>query len=978
MLGVDAVKRLGQALTTAAEQGKVKDCLKVLDELEKGVEPTEAFLKATKIGVLVNKVGRQPEGDERVSRAAKTLVKEWKLRLHKDPSIDKKAIELAASAGLPSAASDASSAASPSHDSPPVVDQEVPIEFEVMANLQPLGSKRPAPSLVESARSKPLPIPTKTVRHRKRSPPSDGSGGDKATPPPSKRVKTEPARAQQKGAEPAARTHKTDKVDLSAVFMATVNCPQKQFKTRVTACQALYDALAHGSDAAVDRLVELALDIEVAMWRKAEHDKGAGKAQQAYTQHVRSLYQHIRSDKTPWVRQQLLDNELIPEQLVEMTPSQFKTTEQRELDEAIQKQAMKEACFSTRSIEEEMRTTVMWRGGGSYVAKSTPPSTSSGLVSTSVPSATSTSGTTSVLSAGVAPLASPSTSRLAQSFLQEGDGELSSVFGSVLSPRDSWQCAACTEKFRQEEVIYPHPDAKHDTTKSEVFFCRQCFADRFRKGNCKKCKHAVLSDAPFVKHDGNLWHQECYACSYCSDPATEPVIDFAGMPSCEACFDAEAYKTCGIPPSPHLGQSEFFQSAPILPAPSKWGRPSLATSPVSSSSAANKSVWSSRAGAAIDATPKPGTQSTKLSRLQLERDNSPIAPSLNELGDKLQRVGLQGSPWRKPAVDTAQRSHPALNAPTMSTRRPLPTIPSVATDSPTAASTSRSTSPTKPSFVRQQHAPPSTPAAKPAPVRSPESRTTCTVCSAPLGDDEVVELASDGTRMHSACFCCGGCGEQLGSGRFIETEARWWHHACAPAPKRYRSIVTSLKEEPRGEAEEQEVEPVEPDADDAGCASCTRALGYSRCITVPRTGKMYHEACFRCAACTRVFKGGSGEKGFVEGKDGLPYHADCVPVSRVTPSSPQDGAPTSSSLPTSRSIRSLPDSHALPPKYTIPSSPTKAVEPSLFSRRPRPPAGLGGLLICAGCSVRATDKETVAANAGSAKMGSCGARRAGR
>ncbi len=54
----------------------------------------------------------------------------------------------------------------------------------------------------------------------------------------------------------------------------------------------------------------------------------------------------------------------------------------------------------------------------------------------------------------------------------------------------------------------------------------------------KKCKYAVLSDAPFVKHDGNMWHkvrtwlmflpastkrggadceflQECYTCSYC-------------------------------------------------------------------------------------------------------------------------------------------------------------------------------------------------------------------------------------------------------------------------------------------------------------------------------------------------------------------------------------------------------------------------------------------------------------------------------
>jgi hypothetical protein len=31
----------------------------------------------------------------------------------------------------------------------------------------------------------------------------------------------------------------------------------------------------------------------------------------------------------------------------------------------------------------------------------------------------------------------------------EADGELSSVFGSVLNPKDNWQCVACIRKFKQ-------------------------------------------------------------------------------------------------------------------------------------------------------------------------------------------------------------------------------------------------------------------------------------------------------------------------------------------------------------------------------------------------------------------------------------------------------------------------------------------------------------------------------------------------
>lgn len=116
----------------------------------------------------------------------------------------------------------------------------------------------------------------------------------------------------------------------------------------------------------------------------------------------------------------------------------------------------------------------------------------------------------SVRPGALLPAPQPSPTKLAQSFLNvDGEGELSSVFGSVLSPEDHWQCAACATKFRQvrrtvafasgvarstfaevltrhhaqEEVIYPHPEAQQDPSLGETFFCRQCFADRFRKGD---------------------------------------------------------------------------------------------------------------------------------------------------------------------------------------------------------------------------------------------------------------------------------------------------------------------------------------------------------------------------------------------------------------------------------------------------------------------------------------------------------------
>uniref|UniRef100_A0A0K3CAL4 BY PROTMAP: gi/647401258/emb/CDR47384.1/ RHTO0S14e02784g1_1 [Rhodosporidium toruloides] n=1 Tax=Rhodotorula toruloides TaxID=5286 RepID=A0A0K3CAL4_RHOTO len=601
----------------------------------------------------------------------------------------------------------------------------------------------------------------------------------------------------------------------------------------------------------------------------------------------------------------------------------------------------------------------------------------------------------------VAPARPPSPTKLAQSFLQQDDGELSSVFGSVLSPKDNWQCAACTSKFRQEEVIYPHPDVKSDASLAEVFFCRQCFAERFRKGNCKRCKYAVLSDAPFVKYDGNLWHEACYTCSYCEDPSTSPVIDFAGLPSCEACFDSEAYKTRGIPPSPHLSQSEWGKKpVSVLPPPSKWGRPSL---PSASLGAAKKSnVWTSKAAPASSSSYKStvtvNEEKPKAWRVRAERDKSPIAPSLDELGTRLRQAGLvdtpaaagQTSPLKPGATTTGASSNPSSMASTKSSSFARPASPVKTSSRPASGSNSvfasNLLSPTKPTGSPARPAlapvqptanpprplpspvqPPSPtklPSSAPQPTLAPADPDTCPICRLDLGYGEFVELPKTGQVMHRDCFRCGGCEERLGTGKHVEAEGRWWHQQCAPAPKRYRTIITSLAEPDASSDDAPAPEPpltAELDADDPSCSGCGRPLGYGQSVTIPRSGKSFHKDCFCCAGCSGALGEQRGERGFVE-VAGLPYHQKCTPPP-ASPSPAILASPffASDALTSSRSTR-LPTLPSFPPKHLPPpslSSSPAPREPSIFSRLRPPPSNLGGHLLCAGCSTRATEKETV-------------------
>ncbi|GAA5912129.1 hypothetical protein JCM6882_003062 [Rhodosporidiobolus microsporus] len=633
------------------------------------------------------------------------------------------------------------------------------------------------------------------------------------------------------------------------------------------------------------------------------------------------------------------------------------------------------------------------------------------------------------------PARPPSPSKLAQSFLdpQEGAGELRSVFGSVLSPKDHWQCCACAVAFKQEEVIYPHPYAKAGGEFAELFFCRQCFAERFRKGNCKKCKRAVLSDAPFVKHDQNVWHEECFACVYCENPVTAPVIDFAGRPSCEACFDAEAYRTNGFVPSPHLSQSEFHKTPISLPpAPSKWGRPSL----VPREAKSKENVWTSTrsspgelVGLGVSTAPAPDqarSHSTavepkpKAWRVQQERDRSPMVSSLNELGDKLRKAGFQDA--NNPAISAAapvpsskqafSRTSPAFssgpppnpNPPTSAAAERDPPSPSpikpvspsktiAERSSPWAASHSRSLSapvvkPMPPSSSRAPPAraplkavqPGSTPSrAAPSPTRArfptveeldpatpkDDDGTRCDGCRQELGYGEFIELPKTGRIFHRSCFVCGGCGENLNAGKHVEADGKRYHHECAPPPPRHRAIVTSLAE-PLPPSDVSDAPPAEPPRtvdladDEPSCTACGGALGYEKSVTVPKSGKRYHHNCFTCAKCEKPF-----DKGFVE-MSGMAYHEKCVPPPaspspsiRSSPFFAADLDARSAPIVSSRSSRpiSLPSLPSFPPKHASPAPSTSATQPSIFARRPRPPAGLGGLLVCAGCGTRATEKE---------------------
>ncbi|KAJ8297276.1 hypothetical protein OF846_000502 [Rhodotorula toruloides] len=1057
MLDATTVQELRKMLQSAQGAGDAKTCLDVLEKLDKGVVATEELLRETKIGVTVNKVAQSASSPE-VTAKAKALVQKWRSAvLPKEGRSMSRALlclpsekrEAGLTEGEGTFAASVSASASTSTtikkaSSPPAAESKSSQVKEekprwTTATVSPPESTSSSPTVPRpslSTRRPSLPATTST-------PPAPLKRPASATPDPDL---APPASKKARESAPPARTHETDSVCFDKIFPGAtgkgkkskggesedegekkVGKAGKANKVRASCCEALYDAIACDSTAETKTLAAKAIEIEQAVWdQNLPSDKMTPT--QAYRTKVRFLYQNLKTPGNRTLRMKVVDGEFEVAKLVVCSSADFRTAEQKALEEEVQKRSLQNACFdATSTLGEAMRETMKWRGGGRrcgeittgerckcggtsketvtkalfgsatsdrwsqrYVSRSPPKSPSPAPPDAKTfPTATTPLGTPSRTL--VAPARPPSPTKLAQSFLQQDDGELSSVFGSVLSPKDNWQCAACTSKFRQEEVIYPHPDAKGDASLAEVFFCRQCFAERFRKGNCKKCKYAVLSDAPFVKHDGNLWHEACYTCSYCEDPSTSPVIDFAGLPSCEACFDSEAYKTRGIPPSPHLSQSEWGKKpVSVLPPPSKWGRPSLPSASLGTAKKSN--VWTSKAAPASSAS-IPNDEKPKAWRVRAERDKSPIAPSLDELGTRLRQAGLADPPsqasFLKPGVtSTGASSKPASTASSKSSPFARPASPVKTSSRPASPNksvfASGLTSPTKPTSSParpalapvqptanpprplpspvQPSSPTKLPSSAPRPTPAPADPDACPICHRELGYGEFVELPKTSQVMHRDCFRCGGCEERLGTGKYVEAEGRWWHQQCAPAPKRYRTIITSLAEPDATSEDATTPDPpltAELDTDDPACSGCGRPLGYGQSVTIPRSGKSFHTDCFCCAGCSGALGTQRGERGFVE-VAGLPYHQKCAPPP-ASPSPAILASPffASDALSSSRSTR-LPTLPSFPPKHAPPpSAPSNPREPSIFSRLRPPPSNLGGHLLCAGCSSRATEKELV-------------------
>ncbi|SGY33022.1 BQ5605_C002g01436 [Microbotryum silenes-dioicae] len=501
------------------------------------------------------------------------------------------------------------------------------------------------------------------------------------------------------------------------------------------------------------------------------------------------------------------------------------------------------------------------------------------------------------------------------------------------------------------EVIYPHPNAKVDAQLSELYFCRECFAERFSKGTCKKCKCAVLSDAPFIRHDDRLWH-ELFNCRENPDPQTGPVIDFAGNPSCEACFDSEAYKTKGVPPSPHLAQKGFDMGpvkANLRPAPSKWGgsKAKLNLSP------AVKPTTQTRYGQDHSNTPAGNRNRALLAgndravpgwRLRNEREKSPIVASLDEMGNTFRRLGLERS--ESPLASSKRTDIAAQSTPVS-----LPASSTYGRDVTGTPAVGNTTSRTAPVWSQ---VPPMTKSIQAKEGSSATELTHCSVCDLVLGYGEFVQLQGKASVMHKACFLCGGCRKPLDQGRHVEAEGHIWHQDCAPPPKMFRTIETSLAEPQLGQPRKPYV-PTSP-VQDPCCRSCRLVLGLGYNISTSGGTVNYCAQCFKCAACSQPFGGVPSHRSFIE-VAGVPYHTRCAPP--PSPQRAEENPSTPLRASTSRAPSSLPLAPSQTKIFHTPPSINSAEKPrSIFATRERPPENLGGLLVCAGCSVRATERET--------------------
>ncbi|GAA6022153.1 hypothetical protein JCM8202_000129 [Rhodotorula sphaerocarpa] len=353
-LGSGGVRRLAGELRAALQKpDHAKECLELIRQLKAGVKPQEELIRAGKIGVLLNKRAAKDANAE-VATAAQDLIRTWKAALKRDETVSKLVSEMGKAVDGKTSEVRGSSAAADGASGPS--------KRETLVSYPDL--QKAAATVVKPGRGHPLKIVTSTspVTNGKRAASDSETSSARSThsPPPLKKLKDDTAGTKGK----PTRSHLTDNIDRPALYTSGTSAKQKILEQRAQCFGRLYDALAEDSDAPTTRLVELALGIEIAAWAKSEGQKSPGGSHGAYTSRIRSLYQHIRSPKTPLLRSHLVRGELTPQALIDMSPADFRTAEQAAHDAELELQAIKSACFSEQILAEEIRDTVKWRAGG--------------------------------------------------------------------------------------------------------------------------------------------------------------------------------------------------------------------------------------------------------------------------------------------------------------------------------------------------------------------------------------------------------------------------------------------------------------------------------------------------------------------------------------------------------------------------------------------------------------------------------------
>lgn len=405
-------------------------------------------------------------------------------------------------------------------------------------------------------------------------------------------------------------------------------------------------------------------------------------------------------------------------------------------------------------------------------------------------------------------------------------------------------------------------------------------------------------------------------------------------------------------------------------------------------------------------------------RVRREREKSPMVASLDELGEKMRKAGLEDRPAVKTSTTVPMKKEsPAPASQRWSTRNPPAgtTFPSSSTStrprtfSPPASPT-RTTllpySPSRPPLPTPHLLPrvpgrsvhtslqPLDPLSKPSPsistlpnpphdFKPSLENGICPVCEKELGYGEYIQLQT-GEELHRDCFRCGGCGEVLGGGSFVVKEDKTYHKQVSPPLSLLeRRLKRDRSAHPlRGSTGPSSLRSPSLRSTRNALRTMVRRSRWRtfRALAAGRNwGLGTRSLCrgwggrsTRLASRARIAARGSGLYQEIdrslnqeECPTTFPYVLlapllenpplmlpQCAPPPTIPARSPLPALRTS----TSRALPTPPPAPS-PTHFHLPAPPLHP--PSIFATRTRPLANLGGLLICAGCSVRATEREMV-------------------